>query len=64
MEIELDAKEFATVMEGLDYVKSKIAFTKGVSYAEKTSRLGQIESLEQKLHAARARSENAWPAGD
>lgn len=55
MEIELNADEFATILEGLDYVKSKIAFTKGLSYADKTARLGEIEALEQKLRDAGAR---------
>ena len=59
MEIELSAEEFATLMAGLDHVKSKIAFTKGTSYAEKTARLRQIEAIEQKLEEARSRSGRA-----
>ncbi len=52
MTIDLDAAEIETLIEGLDYWKTKVAYVKGDSYAEKTAKLVMAEELEQKLRSA------------
>ena len=49
MQLELDEAEIDALIEGLDYLKTKIAYTKGPTYAEKTEKLLKAEELEQKL---------------
>jgi endonuclease III-like uncharacterized protein len=49
MQIDLDADEIETLIEGLDYYKTKVAYVKGDSYAEKTEKLKRAEAIEQKL---------------
>jgi hypothetical protein len=49
MHIDLDPEEIEALIEGLDYLKTKIAYTKGPTYAEKTAELHKVEALEQKL---------------
>jgi len=56
MQVELDTDELESLIESLDCLKTKIAFTKGVSYAEKTARIARAEALELKLRQALPRS--------
>ncbi len=49
MDLELEPEEIQSLIESLDCLKTKIAFTKGTSYAEKTERIVRIETLEMKL---------------
>jgi hypothetical protein len=49
MQIDLQREEVVALIEGLDYLKTKIAYVKGPSYAEKTEKLLHAEALEQKL---------------
>jgi endonuclease III-like uncharacterized protein len=49
MQIDLDADEIETLIEGLDYYKTKVAYVKGDTYAEKTEKLKRAEAIEQKL---------------
>lgn len=52
MQVDLDPDEIKTLIEGLDYYKTKVAYVKGDSYAEKTEKLKRAEAIEQKLRAA------------
>jgi hypothetical protein len=55
MQIELEASEVEVLLEGLDYVKTRVAFKKGGgSYAEKTARIIELDALERKLRDALA----------
>jgi hypothetical protein len=49
MHVELEPEEIEALIEGLDYLKTKIAYVKGPTYAEKTERLQKVEAIEQKL---------------
>jgi hypothetical protein len=49
MQVDLEPEEIAALVEGLDYLKTKIAYTKGLTYAEKTEKLLKVEAIEQKL---------------
>jgi hypothetical protein len=49
MHIELEPDEVESLMEGLDCLKTKIAFTKGLASTEKNERIRNIDALEQKL---------------
>jgi hypothetical protein len=49
VELELEPEEIEMFFEGLDCLKTKISFTKGTSYAQKTERLLKVEALEGKL---------------
>ena len=49
MQVELEPEEIDSLIEALDCLKSKIAFVKGVSYAEKTAKILKAEAIEQKL---------------
>ena len=49
MQVDLQCEEIEALIEGLDYLKTKIAYTKGPTYAEKTEKLLKAEALEQKL---------------
>lgn len=53
MQIELETGEIEALLEGLDYVKTRIAFKKGGgSYEEKTARIRELDALEQRLRRA------------
>ncbi len=56
MQIELEPEELDSILEGLDCLKTKIAFVKGATYAEKTARLATVEALEQKVRRAKGES--------
>jgi endonuclease III-like uncharacterized protein len=57
MQIDLDADEIETLIEGLDYYKTKVAYVKGSgTYAEKTEKLKRAEMIEQKLRDAVGKS--------
>jgi hypothetical protein len=49
MRVELEPEEIESLVEGLDCLKTKIAFTKGLSAAEKNARMVKAEALERKL---------------
>jgi hypothetical protein len=50
MQIDLEPNDVEVLLEGLDYVKTRIAFKKGGgSYDEKTARIRELDALEQKL---------------
>jgi hypothetical protein len=50
MQIELEPSDVEVLLEGLDYVKTRIAFKKGGgSYEEKTARIRELDALEQNL---------------
>ena len=52
MQVELEPDEIDSLIEALDCLKTKIAFVKGVSYAEKTERILRAEAIELKLRQA------------
>lgn len=55
MQIDLEPNDVEVLLEGLDYVKTRIAFKKGVgSYEEKTARIRELDALERKLRDALA----------
>jgi hypothetical protein len=58
MQVDLDAAEIETLIEGLDCYKTKVSFTKGRTYAEKTEKLKWADAIEQKLRKAEVGSEN------
>jgi hypothetical protein len=47
MHVDLEPEEIAAIIEGLDYLKTKIAYTKGLAYAETTEKLLKVEAIEQ-----------------
>ena len=49
MHVELEPEEIEALIEGLDCLKTKIAFTKGLSPAEKNEKISKADSLQQKL---------------
>ena len=49
MHVELELAEIQSLIEALDCLKTKIAFTKGVTSAEKNDKIRNIEKLELKL---------------
>ena len=49
MHVELEPEEIESLLEGLDCLKTKIAFTKGLTPTEKKARLIKAEALELKL---------------
>ena len=49
MFVELEPTEIESLIEGLDCLKTKIAFTKGLTAGEKKEKLLKAEALEQKL---------------
>jgi len=49
MQVELQPDEIESLIEALDCLKTKIAFTKGLTPAEKKEKIIEAESLEQKL---------------
>ncbi|HVT30400.1 MAG TPA: hypothetical protein VHE81_20485 [Lacipirellulaceae bacterium] len=52
MHVELELGEIESLIEGLDCLKTKIAFTKGLSPTEKNERIIKAETLEAKLRQA------------
>lgn len=54
MHMELLSEEIDSLIEGLDCLKTKIAFTKGLTPAEKKDKLIKAEALEQKLLDAKS----------
>jgi len=52
MYVDLEPEEIEALLEGLDCLKTKIAYVKGASYEEKTEKLVKAEALELKLHHA------------
>jgi hypothetical protein len=52
MHVDLEPEEIEALLEGLDYLKTKVAYVKGGTYAEKTAKLFKVEALEQKLRRA------------
>jgi hypothetical protein len=58
MQVDLNADEIETLIEGLDYYKTKVAYVNGSgTYAEKTEKLMRAEAIEQKLRQAKVGSE-------
>jgi hypothetical protein len=49
---DLTPAEIEILLEGLDYWKTKVAYVKGDTYAEKTAKLVTAEAIEKKLRAA------------
>jgi hypothetical protein len=49
MRVELETDEIESLIEALDCLKTKIAFTKGLPPGEKTARIIKAEALETKL---------------
>ena len=54
MHVDLELEEIEALIEGLDYLKTKIAYTKGATYAEKTEKLAKAEAIELKLRRAQS----------
>ena len=52
MQVDLEAEEVESLIESLDCLRTKIAFTKGASYAEKTEKIARAAALELKLRQA------------
>jgi hypothetical protein len=53
MHVELEPDEIESLIEALDCLKTKIAFTKGFPAAEKNEKIIRAEALELKLSNAR-----------
>jgi hypothetical protein len=53
MHVELEADEIESLIEALDCLKTKVAFTKGLPAAEKNEKIFKAEALELKLSNAR-----------
>ena len=49
MHVELEPDEIESLIEGLDCLKTKIAFTKGLTPDEKNEKIIAAEALAQKL---------------
>jgi hypothetical protein len=49
MHVELERDEIESLVEALDCLKTKIAFTKGLSSVEKKERIIKADELERKL---------------
>ncbi len=52
MTVELEQSEIELLIEALDCLKTKFAFTKGLSRDEKTGKIVAAEALETKLRQA------------
>jgi hypothetical protein len=52
MQVDLEPDEIETLIEGLDCYKTKVSFTKGRTYAEKTEKLKWADEIEHKLRKA------------
>jgi hypothetical protein len=52
MQVEFEPDEIESLIESLDCLKTKIAFTKGASYDEKTEKIARADALERKLRQA------------
>jgi len=57
MQIELDHDELEYLIEGLDSLKTKMAFTKGPTSAEKNAKIRRAEAIEVKLLQASKQAE-------
>jgi hypothetical protein len=55
--IELTPVELQSLIESIDCLKTKIAFTKGLSSTEKKDKLVKADALERKLLDARSSGE-------
>ncbi len=53
MKVELDLEDIESLLEAVDCLKTKIAFTKGLPPSEKNQKLRAAEGLEKKLEAAK-----------
>jgi hypothetical protein len=53
MHVELESDEIESLIEALDCLKTKVAFTKGLPAAEKNEKIFKAEALELKLSNAR-----------
>jgi hypothetical protein len=53
MQVDLEPDEIEAIVESLDCLKTKIAFTKGLSATEKNERIRNAEALEAKLRRQR-----------
>jgi hypothetical protein len=49
MRVELEPNEIESLIEGLDCLKTKIAFTKGLTAIEKNEKILKAEAIELKL---------------
>jgi hypothetical protein len=49
MQVELKPDEIESLIEGLDCLKTKIAFTKGPTPPDKNEKISKVEALELKL---------------
>ena len=49
MHVELEPGEIESLIEGLDCLKTKIAFTKGLTPIEKNEKMIKTQALELKL---------------
>jgi hypothetical protein len=49
MHVELEPDEIESLIEGLDCLKTKIAFTKGITATEKNEKIIKVDALELKL---------------
>jgi hypothetical protein len=56
MHVELEPDEIESLIEGLDCLKTKIAFTKGLTPAEKNEKMIKAQALEQKLSNGESRA--------
>ena len=61
MHVEFEPEEIESLVEGLDCLKTKIAFTKGLTPVEKKDKLIKAEALEQKLLNAESSENNPPP---
>jgi hypothetical protein len=52
MNVELEPDEIESLIEGLDCLKTKIAFTKGLTPTEKNEKMIKADALELKLRQA------------
>lgn len=52
MQVDLEPEDLESLIEALDCLKTKFAFVKGSTYAERTEKLLKAEALEQKLRSA------------
>jgi hypothetical protein len=60
MHVELEPDEIESLIEGLDCLKTKIAFTKGLTRTEKNEKIIKAEALELKLSNGSLRK-NSFP---
>jgi hypothetical protein len=61
MHVELEPEEIESLIEGLDCLKTKIAFTKFLTAAEKNEKMIKAQALELKLSNIES-GETTFPA--